>query len=282
MTVADTTPIKHYDGNDVTVNFPTVFQFQDEGDLVVVLTDANGNDIVQTITTHYTVSGGAGSTGTVAMVTAPATGETLTIYGDEDAEQDHSFPNAEAYQMEDVEDAFDADMRVIKQVVRDIARCVKLDITDQDDPPSVTVLLAAAQAIIDGAFFEKIMEKELVDAATALTVTDNVGFFIIPEELNGFNLTNAHAVVDTASSSGLPTFQLNNTNHSGGARDMLTTKITIDVNEKTSYNAATDPVIDTTKDDVETGNKIRVDCDVKGTGTQGLIIILTFKDPAYI
>ncbi|NIV29431.1 MAG: hypothetical protein GWN58_07955, partial [Anaerolineae bacterium] len=52
-----------------------------ESDLKVYLVAADGTETLQTITTHYTVTGGGtpAATGTVEMVTAPATGETLVI-----------------------------------------------------------------------------------------------------------------------------------------------------------------------------------------------------------
>jgi hypothetical protein len=90
------------------------------------------------------------------------------------------------------------------------------------------------------------------------------------------NLTGAHAFVTTVSSSGLPTVQIRNVTD---AVDMLSTKVSIDASEFTSYSAATAPVIDTSKDDVATGDLIAVDVDVAGTGAKGLGVILTFQLP---
>jgi hypothetical protein len=60
---------------------------------------------------------------------------------------------------------------------------------------------------------------------------------------------------------------------------MLTTKITIDASEFTSYTAATAPVIDSANKDVATGDLIAIDVDVAGTGAKGLGVILTFTLP---
>jgi hypothetical protein len=109
-----------------------------------------------------------------------------------------------------------------------------------------------------------------------LTTGDGKAYFIIPPELNGMNLVDADAAVTTVSSSGLPTVQIHNLTDTV---DMLSTRITVDANEKTSYTAATAPVIDTAADDVATGDIIRVDVDVAGTSTKGLIIILSFQLP---
>ena len=120
------------------------------------------------------------------------------------------------------------------------------------------------------------MQIKLIDDATALTTGDGKLIFMIPEELNGMNLVKAHAGVTTVSSSGTPTFQIRNVTDSV---DMLSTAITIDANEYTSYTAATAPVIDTSHDDVATGDRIAIDCDTAGTGTKGAIIYLAFQLP---
>jgi hypothetical protein len=57
---------------------------------------------------------------------------------------------------------------------------------------------------------------------------------------------------------------------------MLSTAITIDANETTSYTAAAPPVIDTAHDDVATGDLIAIDVSVAGTGTKGLGVVLSF------
>jgi fibrillarin-like rRNA methylase len=60
---------------------------------------------------------------------------------------------------------------------------------------------------------------------------------------------------------------------------MCSANITIDANEGTSYTATTPAVIDTSHDDVATGNQIRIDCNVAGTGTKGGDVILSFRKP---
>lgn len=53
------------DGSDTTFN--TGFVFQDAEDLVVTV-----DGVTKTLTTHYTVSGGAGASGVVTFLAAPA------------------------------------------------------------------------------------------------------------------------------------------------------------------------------------------------------------------
>jgi hypothetical protein len=110
------------------------------------------------------------------------------------------------------------------------------------------------------------------DVAT-LTTGDGQIITMIPASLNGLNLTAVAGFVTTVSSSGLPTVQIRNVTD---AVDMLSTKLTIDASEFTSYTAATAPVIDTAHDDVATGDLIAIDVDVAGTGAKGLGIVLTF------
>jgi hypothetical protein len=57
---------------------------------------------------------------------------------------------------------------------------------------------------------------------------------------------------------------------------MLTTNVTIDASETTSYTAATAAVIDATRKVVSTGDLIAIDIDAAGTGARGLGAILQF------
>jgi len=122
----------------------------------------------------------------------------------------------------------------------------------------------------------RMIQVKVCDDATALTTGDGKIIFMIPEEMNGMNLVKAHAMVSTVSSSGTPTIQIRNVTDSV---DMLSTRITIDASEYTSYTAATAPVIDTSKDDVATGDRIAIDVDSAGSDAKGLTIFLAFRLP---
>ena len=122
-------------------------------------------------------------------------------------------------------------------------------------------------------------EIVLIDSSTNLSTGD--GFsnipFVIPSVINGYNLIAAHAAVTGASTAGLPLFQVYNVTQTA---DMLTTGITIDVGEFTSYTALNAAEIDTANDDVATGDILRFDCDEDGsTGAVGAIMLLTFGKP---
>lgn len=97
------------------------------------------------------------------------------------------------------------------------------------------------------------------DTITAITTGTAKVTFRMPF---AFTLTAVRASLSTASSSGLPTFDINE-----AGSTILSTKLTIDANEKTSTTAATAAVISDTAlaDDAE----ITIDIDVAGTGAKG-------------
>jgi hypothetical protein len=83
MTVSTTYAPLSYSGNGATTAFSVTWPFY-SGSLVVTLISSSGVETVRTIVTHYTVAGGTAAnglpaTGTVTMLTAPASGETLRI-----------------------------------------------------------------------------------------------------------------------------------------------------------------------------------------------------------
>jgi len=123
---------------------------------------------------------------------------------------------------------------------------------------------------------KRVVQVKILDEATALTTGDGKLIFCVPLELNGMNLVQAEAYISTVSSSGAPTIQIRNVTDSA---DMLSTAITIDASEYTSYTGATRSVVDGAHDDVATGDLIAVDVDGAGTGGKGLGVILSFQLP---
>jgi hypothetical protein len=111
MTISSTYTPAQFSGNDVAVAFAFTFKTFDQADLVVVLTSSAGTEATQTITTEYTVALNADQNnnpgGTVTMLTAPATGETLTIARELDALQETDIANGGGFYPEVLEDALD-------------------------------------------------------------------------------------------------------------------------------------------------------------------------------
>lgn len=102
------------------------------------------------------------------------------------------------------------------------------------------------------------------DETTAITTGTAKITFRAPY---AFTLVDVRASLTTASSSGIPTFDINE-----GGTTLLSTKLTIDANEKTSTTAATAAVIsdNVVADDAE----MTIDVDVAGTGAAGAKISL--------
>lgn len=119
---------------------------------------------------------------------------------------------------------------------------------------------------------------QVVDSATNTATGDGKAYFRIPPELNGMDLIGVAATVYTAGTTNTTDVQLRNKTDSV---DMLSTKITIDSGETDTLTAATAAVIDTTKDDVVTGDVIAIDVDaVSTTPAKGLYVELRFALPA--
>ncbi len=120
----------------------------------------------------------------------------------------------------------------------------------------------------------RIIELKIVSDIMNPVTGDGKLIFCIPLELNGMNLQLAHAYLTTAAS-GITTIQIRNIT---AAADILTTPITIDSTEVTSYTATTPPVINATYEQVSTGDLIAVDVDTVAAASKGLGVILTFNN----
>ncbi len=117
----------------------------------------------------------------------------------------------------------------------------------------------------------------------AITTGDGKAVVRVPAIINGYNLVAVAGSVSTVSSSGIPTVQLRRSRRTNATTrsdaDMLTTKLTIDASEFDSVDAAAAAAINTSNDDVNTGDHIYIDIDVAGTGTKGLYVEMTFQLP---
>ena len=109
MTISSsTTKNGPYSGNGATTVFAYDFRILDQSALRVILTDSSGVETDQTITTHYTVSGvGVADGGNVTMVTAPASGETLTIVLNQPMTQTSDYETEGEFDLDTVEDDLD-------------------------------------------------------------------------------------------------------------------------------------------------------------------------------
>lgn len=123
---------------------------------------------------------------------------------------------------------------------------------------------------------------EVFSALSAVGTGDNkriVG--PAPAILNTYNLTNVISSVYGKSTGGVPTvsIQRGRSAAAGSAHawvDMLSTNVTIDANEYSSITAATAMVVNTSNDDIATGDLFSINVDVAGTATTGLWVTMEF------
>jgi hypothetical protein len=102
MTVSTTINRVSYTGNGATVSFSTVFPYILAADITVYVAGA-----LKTLTTHYTLSGGGGSSGSVTFLSAPTTGQAVVILRDPAKTQDLDLVENDPLPAEELEKAFD-------------------------------------------------------------------------------------------------------------------------------------------------------------------------------
>jgi hypothetical protein len=125
---------------------------------------------------------------------------------------------------------------------------------------------------------------QVLDGATALTTGDGKAYIPVPPELSGYDIFWAGAQVITTSSSGTPTVQIARGRQAASTdnftyADVLSTRVTIDAGEYDSKDAAAPPVVNTSNDDLLTGDVLRIDVDVAGTSVTGLNVRIQCRRP---
>lgn len=151
MTVSSTTSRKAYTGDGLTTSFATSpVVFFDTSDLVVyVVTTATGASTTLTENTHYTVSGGSGSTGTVSLAGgsspygAPSASQTLVISRSVPLTQAADFINGDPNDATVMETALDKLTMLAQQNATAIARSVR---QSDSSPSSITLSLPEPEA----------------------------------------------------------------------------------------------------------------------------------------
>jgi len=137
MAVNTTDNRAQYNGNDVIVSFDVPYLFLDNSWIKVILTDSSGNDTNWTEGVEYTLTGaGVAAGGTLVANTAPATGETLTIYRDAPYTQLTTYKYNEAFPSDANEDTVDKNTILIQQV-RDLADVLAITFP-QSEPTSTS------------------------------------------------------------------------------------------------------------------------------------------------
>lgn len=138
MTISSTATRKAgpYAGNGSTVAFAFTFKVFADSDLVVTHTDDNGVETVKTLTTHYTATLNANQNsnpgGTVTMLTAPATGEKVTITSAVPKTQAVNLSDGGGFFASVVNNALDRLTIFSQELAEQVSRVMKLPVSAED------------------------------------------------------------------------------------------------------------------------------------------------------
>ena len=141
ISVSNNTPRVSYSvaQGQTQTSFTVNFEFFAAADLNVFV-----DNVLKTITTHYTVSGGNGSTGTVAMsVTGASGGSTVVITRDIALERTTDFPVSGAFNISSLNTELDKLVAIDADVDDTIGRSIRLQ--DSDAAASMELPLKAAR-----------------------------------------------------------------------------------------------------------------------------------------
>lgn len=127
MTISTSDNRNDYIGDDVTVIFPYTFRIFDETHIDVFL-----DGVLQTLTTHYTVSGvGDTGGGNITFLTAPAAGVEVTHLRDVPITQETDYPPNNPFPAEAHENALDKGTMIDQQHDEELGRAIKLPVDSQ-------------------------------------------------------------------------------------------------------------------------------------------------------
>ena len=167
MTVSSAVNKVSFNGDGSQTVFAYSFKIFDEDDLTVILRNASGGETTQTISTQYSVSGvGNASGGNVTMVTAPASGESLTIIREQPLTQGLDLVANDPFPAASFEDQLDKITFMVQQHQEELDRSVKGSKTTTITNPTFTED-ATARANKVFAF----------DASGNIDITQEIGVF---------------------------------------------------------------------------------------------------------
>ena len=170
MTLSSITTKVQYTGDDSTTAFSTTFIFWVDSDVRVILTvDSTGVETVLVDGTHYNLTGGSGSTGTVTTTggNTVATGETLTIKSNHPDTQLTDLVLGGVFSSDDVEEQLDKVVRLVQQLTEEIGRS----------------FLIAETSTVTGAFPNPVSDN-VIGWNTAATALENKVLSTFATEIN--------------------------------------------------------------------------------------------------
>jgi len=208
MTVSSSTNRVNYNGDGSTTVFAYTFKVFDQDDLTVILRSSNGTETVQTITTNYTVSGvGDAGGGNVTMVTAPATGEQLTILREQPLTQGLDLVPNDPFPANSIEESLDKITFMVQKHEEELGRAIKASRTNTISGAEFTVSAS--------------------DRANKVFAFDSSGDLAVTQELGTFRgdwaASTAYSVRDLVKDTSTNNIFIVNSAHTSSGSQPLTT-----------------------------------------------------------
>jgi len=167
MTVSSSTNRASYSGNGSLTTFAYSFKVFDQDDLTVILRASNGTETVQTITTHYTVTGvGSANGGNVVFGSAPASGVTVVILREMDLEQGLDLVPNDPFPAQSLENSLDKLTFMVQQHNEELGRTIKA---------SRTNVITGAEFTISAA--DRANKIFAFDSSGDVSITQEIGTF---------------------------------------------------------------------------------------------------------
>ena len=188
VTANSYTPLT-YNGNGSTTVFSVTYQFYD---LLVTHIDSSGSETVWVENTDFTVTGGAGSTGSITATTAPASGEQIRIERDTDKAQGEDYDLDNEVLEASLQSSVDKIAMIMQELTYNNNRRPAISIANYTSP--VEFPAASTGSVLSWAADGNLANTALVDldgvAISALTTTaslENTDIFPIYDDSAGDN-----------------------------------------------------------------------------------------------
>lgn len=164
----------YFTGDGATKVYPIGFPFLSETDLTVIFTDpVSRMDTVQTLATHYTVTGDARKgTASVSFVTAPGVGQLVTIYRTTQIVQEEQLLDNSRLNADRVVDVLDRLTMIAQELKEQVGRAVAVGITSTTSPTAPSAASAVSDVFVGlitgspSGGLHPFVERELITGGT--------------------------------------------------------------------------------------------------------------------
>ena len=208
MTVSTTIIKNSHNGNGSTTTFAYQFKILQDSDLQVIIRSSNGTETTKSLSTHYTVTGAGGNSGTVVFTSGniPVNGETVVIRRNIPQTQVIDYIANDPFPAETHEEGLDRGTLVAQQISEEADRSIKLSRTNTMASTEFTV----------GA----------TDRANKILSFDSAGELAVASELGSFkgnwSASTSYAVRDMVKDTSTNNIFMANTAHTSSGSQPLT------------------------------------------------------------